>query len=71
MSLNQNLGNLNRRKSIPVKVGNIIVGGDSPIIIQSMTNTDTADIDSTYKQILYLSSIFAHSGNFFNKACPI
>ena len=56
MSLNQNLGNLNRRKSIPVKVGNIIVGGDSPIIIQSMTNTDTADIDSTYKQILDLSN---------------
>ena len=45
-----------RRKSIPVKVGNIIVGGDSPIIIQSMTNTDTADIDSTYKQILDLSN---------------
>ena len=56
MSLNQNLGNLNRRNSIPVKVGNIIVGGDSPIIIQSMTNTDTADIDSTYKQILDLSN---------------
>ena len=56
MSLNQNLGNLNRRKSIPVKVGNIIVGGNSPIIIQSMTNTDTADIDSTYKQILDLSN---------------
>ena len=54
MSLNLQLGNI-RRKSIPVKIGNIVVGGDSPIVVQSMTNTDTADIDSTYKQILDLS----------------
>ena len=51
MALNNNLGVNNRRKSIPVKVGNIIVGGNSPIVIQSMTNTDTADIDLTSKQI--------------------
>ena len=56
MSLNTNLGSYNRRKSISVKVGNVIVGGDSPIVIQSMTNTDTADIDSTFKQILDLSN---------------
>ena len=56
MSLNPNLGSYNRRKSISVKVGNVIVGGDSPIVIQSMTNTDTADIDSTFKQILDLSN---------------
>ena len=54
MSLNLQLGNI-RRKSIPVKIGNIVVGGESPIVVQSMTNTDTADIDSTYKQILDLS----------------
>ena len=54
MSLNLQLGNI-RRKSIPVKIGNIVVGGDFPIVVQSMTNTDTADIDSTYKQILDLS----------------
>ena len=56
MSLNPNLGSYNRRKSISVKVGNVIIGGGSPIVIQSMTNTDTADIDSTFKQILDLSN---------------
>ena len=55
MSLNPNLGSYNRRKSIPVKIGNVVVGGQYPIVVQSMTNTDTADIDSTYKQILDLS----------------
>lgn len=43
-----------RRKSKKVKVGNIFVGGDSPITIQSMTNTDTKNIDVTIKQILLL-----------------
>ena len=51
MSLNLQLGNI-RRKSIPVKIGNIVVGGDSPIVVQSMTNTDTADIKKTSKQII-------------------
>ena len=49
MSLNLQLGNI-RRKSIPVKIGNVVVGGQYPIVVQSMTNTDTADINSTYKQ---------------------
>jgi (E)-4-hydroxy-3-methylbut-2-enyl-diphosphate synthase len=40
-----------RRKTIKVKVGNIFVGGDSPISIQSMTNTDTRNIEFTVKQI--------------------
>ena len=38
-----------------VKVGNILVGGNAPIVVQSMTNTDTADIDSTIEQIKQLS----------------
>ena len=42
MSLNLNLGDYKRRKSIPVKVGNLTIGGNNPIVVQSMTNTDTA-----------------------------
>ncbi len=47
---------LPRRESIAVKVGNIIVGGESPIVVQSMTNTDTADEVATTKQIAELAS---------------
>jgi len=39
-----------RRQSIPVQVGKIQVGGDNPIRVQSMTNTDTADVASTVSQ---------------------
>ncbi len=38
-----------RRVSVPVNVGGVIVGGGAPIVVQSMTNTDTADIDATAK----------------------
>ncbi len=41
----------NRRKSIPIKVGNITVGGESPICVQSMCKTKTTDIKSTLFQI--------------------
>jgi (E)-4-hydroxy-3-methylbut-2-enyl-diphosphate synthase len=34
-----------RRRSVPVQVGNVTVGGGAPVVVQSMTNTDTADID--------------------------
>lgn len=37
-----------------VKVGNLLLGGDNEVIIQSMTNTDTADVDATVSQILEL-----------------
>ena len=43
-----------RRKSIGVHVGNVLVGGGSQVVVQSMTNTDTADIDDTAKQIIDL-----------------
>ncbi len=45
---------INRRKSIQVMVGNVAVGGGAPIVVQSMTNTDTADIDETVDQIDHL-----------------
>ena len=56
MSLNLNSGEYKRRNTIPVKVGNISIGGLNPIVIQSMTNTDTADVNATYKQILDLAN---------------
>ncbi len=46
---------IKRRKSIQVMVGDVPVGGGAPIVVQSMTNTDTADIDETVDQIDHLS----------------
>ncbi|MBI5038943.1 MAG: flavodoxin-dependent (E)-4-hydroxy-3-methylbut-2-enyl-diphosphate synthase [Nitrospirae bacterium] len=40
-----------RRKTRQIRVGNVVVGGDSPVVVQSMTNTDTRDIDATVAQI--------------------
>ncbi|WP_375668869.1 flavodoxin-dependent (E)-4-hydroxy-3-methylbut-2-enyl-diphosphate synthase [Bartonella sp. MR168JLCBS] len=45
---------LERRRSIGVAVGDVIVGGQSPIVVQSMTNTDTADVDETVAQVAAL-----------------
>lgn len=45
----------NRRKSIQVMVGDVAIGGNAPVVVQSMTNTDTADIDDTVKQVAELS----------------
>ena len=44
-----------RRKSVPVDVGGVTVGGDAPIVVQSMTNTDTADVASTVEQVQLLA----------------
>ena len=43
-----------RHQTLAVKVGNIMVGGDHPIVVQSMTNTDTADVVRTVAQIAEL-----------------
>lgn len=43
-----------RRKSVGVRVGGVMVGGDAPVVVQSMTNTDTADVDSTVAQVAAL-----------------
>ena len=40
-----------RRATRQVRIGNVLVGGDAPVVVQSMTNTDTADIASTVKQV--------------------
>ncbi len=46
---------LPRRTSVPVKIGDVWVGGDHPIVVQSMTNTDTADTASTVNQVMALA----------------
>ncbi|TPW28470.1 flavodoxin-dependent (E)-4-hydroxy-3-methylbut-2-enyl-diphosphate synthase [Martelella alba] len=43
-----------RRSSVAVDVGGVIVGGGAPVVVQSMTNTDTADIDATVAQVAAL-----------------
>jgi (E)-4-hydroxy-3-methylbut-2-enyl-diphosphate synthase len=48
-----------RRRSVAVEVGGVIVGGGHPIVVQSMTNTDTADADATAIQVARL----AHAGS--------
>ncbi|MCW6508181.1 flavodoxin-dependent (E)-4-hydroxy-3-methylbut-2-enyl-diphosphate synthase [Lichenifustis flavocetrariae] len=44
-----------RRKTVGVMVGNVLVGGGAPVVVQSMTNTDTADIESTVRQVAALA----------------
>ena len=48
-----------RRPTVTVDVGGVLVGGDQPIVVQSMTNTDTADADATAIQVARL----AHAGS--------
>ena len=43
-----------RRKTKTVYVGGVAIGSDNPIPIQSMTNTDTHDVDATYDQVMRL-----------------
>src|SRR5947207_1953748 len=43
-----------RRKSIPVRVGEVVVGGAAPIAVQTMTKTDTRDVRATLNQIAAL-----------------
>ena len=45
---------LDRRRTIPVRVGNVVIGGGEPVVVQSMTNTDTADLAATLAQVAEL-----------------
>ncbi len=51
------MGYIERRKTREVKIGNITIGGDNPIAIQSMCNTKTADVKATVEQILALEKV--------------
>ncbi len=46
---------IERHKSVAVKIGDIVVGGGAPIVVQSMTNTDTADASATVGQVAALA----------------
>jgi (E)-4-hydroxy-3-methylbut-2-enyl-diphosphate synthase len=50
------MAELERRKSVTVKIGNVRVGSSAPVVVQSMTNTDTADVKSTIQQVAALAS---------------
>jgi len=45
-----------RHKSVAVRVGGVTVGGGAPIVVQSMTNTDTADAEATARQVAALAA---------------
>ena len=44
-----------RQHTVSVNVGGVIVGGGAPIVVQSMTNTDTADVEQTARQVAALA----------------
>ena len=45
------MAQIQRRKTYTARIGEVKVGSDAPIVVQSMTNTDTADIDGTIRQV--------------------
>jgi (E)-4-hydroxy-3-methylbut-2-enyl-diphosphate synthase len=49
------MADIQRRKTVTCTIGNVRVGSDAPIVVQSMTNTDTADVASTVKQVVALA----------------
>jgi (E)-4-hydroxy-3-methylbut-2-enyl-diphosphate synthase len=53
--MNEIAAPLPRHKTVPVRVGNVIVGGGAPVVVQSMTNTDTADVEATTRQVAELA----------------
>src|SRR6202167_1156228 len=46
---------IQRRRAVTVNIGGVRAGSDSPVVVQSMTNTDTADVESTVQQIAALA----------------
>ncbi len=50
------MSQVRRRRSVPVHVGRVTIGGDHPIVVQSMTNTDTADVEATALQVRALAA---------------
>jgi (E)-4-hydroxy-3-methylbut-2-enyl-diphosphate synthase len=49
------MASIQRRKSVTCSIGNVRVGSDAPVVVQSMTNTDTADVASTVEQVAALA----------------
>ncbi|HEX7893137.1 MAG TPA: flavodoxin-dependent (E)-4-hydroxy-3-methylbut-2-enyl-diphosphate synthase [Terriglobales bacterium] len=49
------MASIQRRKTVACTIGNVRVGSDAPVVVQSMTNTDTADVASTVEQVASLA----------------
>ena len=58
---------IKRKKTKKIKVGNVEIGGDAPISVQSMTNTLTTDVEATIKQINDLDNAGA---DIVRVSCP-
>ena len=50
------MSEIQRRKTVTVRIGDVRVGSDAPVVVQSMTNTDTADIPGTIQQVAALAA---------------
>ena len=59
---------INRNKTKEIKVGNVLIGGNNPITVQSMTNTLTTDVKATIKQI---DQIIEKGASVYMKLSPI
>ena len=59
--------NINRKKTKTIKVGDVKIGGNNPISVQSMTNTLTTDISATIKQI---QEIHDEGADIVRVSCP-
>ena len=46
---------IQRHSTVQVRIGGVGVGGDAPVVVQSMTNTDTADVQATVRQVVALA----------------
>ncbi|MBK1674104.1 4-hydroxy-3-methylbut-2-en-1-yl diphosphate synthase [Ectothiorhodospira shaposhnikovii] len=53
--MNAHIPGYRRHTTVPVRVGHVVVGGDAPVVVQSMTNTDTADVAATTRQVADLA----------------
>jgi (E)-4-hydroxy-3-methylbut-2-enyl-diphosphate synthase len=49
------MSEIQRRRAVTVNIGGVRVGSDAPVVVQSMTNTDTADVESTVQQVAALA----------------
>src|ERR1700716_460090 len=68
------MADIHRRKSVTGSIGGVRVGSDAPVVVQSMTNTDTADVASTVQQVAALaragSELVRGTGNNDEEAAP-
>ena len=62
-----NLNKISRRKTRKIKLKNVYIGGDAPISVQTMTNTDTSDVKETLSQI---KNIEKAGADLVRVSCP-